>query len=77
MRSSREKPDMTQSEAYVAGWRACMAGVDGRYSPEGVDRETGYAWTHGFLDANRREILAALDYIEAVMRLRGWTGETK
>jgi hypothetical protein len=24
---------------------------------------------------NRREVLAALDYIETVARLRGWTGE--
>lgn len=46
---------MTQSEAYMASWRACMAGVDGRYLPEGVDRETGYAWTHGWLDAMEAE----------------------
>lgn len=26
---------------------------------------------------NRREVLAALDYIEAVARLRGWTGEAR
>jgi hypothetical protein len=46
---------MTQAQAYIAGWNACMNGVDGRYCPEGLHQDTGYAWTHGFLNAMESE----------------------
>ena len=47
---------MTQAEAYIAGWRAVMAGADPRYErPIGMDEDTSYAWTHGALDAMESE----------------------
>jgi hypothetical protein len=46
---------MTKAEAYTAGWNACMAGCDGRYWPERLDTDTGYAWKHGWLDAMEAE----------------------
>jgi hypothetical protein len=56
--------------AYIAGWQACMAGEDGRFTnPYGAEwkmlRSIGapslakqackYAWDHGFLDAMEAE----------------------
>lgn len=42
---------MTTAEAYIAGWHACMAGLDGRYSNPHEDRDLNYAWNYGFLNA--------------------------
>ena len=46
---------MTEAQAYENGWKACMAGVDGRYVPlkeDGYKTEAmRYAWTAGWLDA--------------------------
>ncbi len=47
-------------EAYLAGWRACLDGVDGRYwfaRPEEVEREVGLrrAWQAGWQDAFDRD----------------------
>jgi hypothetical protein len=55
-----KEPDVSESKieaaAYVAGWNACMAGEDGRYTcPEPRGNETAYAWNHGFLDAMEAE----------------------
>lgn len=46
---------MTQAQAYVAGWEACMAGVDGRYHDPDASEEVNYAWYAGFLDAIETE----------------------
>ena len=46
---------MTEAEAYIAGWRACFAGVDGRYAPLELYGDTKYAWKHGWLDALEAE----------------------
>ncbi len=50
---------LTEARAYVNGWNACMAGVDGRYVLLVEDgyttEELRYAWTHGFLDAMEAE----------------------
>jgi hypothetical protein len=57
---------MTEAQAYIAGWRACMAGCDGRYpamiragqwqTPSDItDSEISSAWTHGWLDAFEAE----------------------
>ena len=50
---------MTEAQAYTNGWRACMAGIDGRYVPLAeygyTSEELRYAWTHGFLDAMEAE----------------------
>lgn len=46
----------TEAQSYVAGWQACMAGVDGRYASQaGRNEDERYAWTHGFLDAMEAE----------------------
>jgi isocitrate lyase len=46
----------TEAQAYVAGWQACMAGVDGRYASESSSKaENSYAWIHGWLDAMEAE----------------------
>lgn len=46
----------TQAQAYTAGWQACFAGEDGRFTnPEPRGSDTTYAWTHGFLDAMEAE----------------------
>ena len=43
---------MSEAQAYVTGWRACMAGEDGRYTnPYSDQHPNRYAWDHGFLDA--------------------------
>jgi hypothetical protein len=50
---------MTEAQAYIKGWNACMAGCDGRYSfdrpGDGNTDALKYAWTHGFLDAMEAE----------------------
>jgi hypothetical protein len=47
---------MSQADAYRAGWQACFAGEDGRFTnPEPRRSETAYAWDHGFLDAMEAE----------------------
>jgi hypothetical protein len=46
---------MTEAQAYVAGWRFCMAGGDGRYTDHGLTGEPAFAWNHGFLDAMEAE----------------------
>jgi hypothetical protein len=40
---------MTESEAYVAGWNACMNSVDARAVRAAIQRRN--AWLHGWLDA--------------------------
>jgi hypothetical protein len=43
---------MTEAQAYIAGWKACFNGEDGRFTnPFPRHSATEYAWTHGFLDA--------------------------
>lgn len=51
---------MTEAQAYVAGWKACTAGCDGRYwfdrpGDDGSNKEISVAWSHGFLDAMEAE----------------------
>ena len=41
---------MTEAQAYVEGWHACLAGVDGRYMAY-ENEDLRYAWHHGWLDA--------------------------
>ncbi len=51
---------MTEAQAYIDGWNACMSGCDGRYMPESSSygplapnhRE---AWIAGFNDAMEAE----------------------
>lgn len=49
---------ITEAQCYIAGWKACMNGVDGRYAstfgydePYRITDTHRYAWEHGFLDA--------------------------
>jgi hypothetical protein len=51
---------MTPYQAYLAGWNACLAGVDGRYwftRPEECEREPHLrrCWQRGWSDAFDRE----------------------
>lgn len=51
---------MTLYEAYLAGWRACLNGVDGRYwftRPDGVQAEPRLrrAWQMGWSDCFDRD----------------------
>jgi hypothetical protein len=51
---------MTLYDAYLAGWNACLAGVDGRYwftRPEEIEREASLrrAWCIGWEHAFDRE----------------------
>ena len=49
---------MTEAQAYVAGWEACFAGEDGRFTnpfKDGSEARNKYAWDHGFLDAMEAE----------------------
>lgn len=46
----------TQPQAYIDGWHACDAGLDGRFvNPHPRPSDISYAWTHGFLDAMEAE----------------------
>lgn len=45
------RQDQATKAAYCAGWRACMAGADGRYLAETIPVGERYEWEHGFLDA--------------------------
>lgn len=45
-----------EAQAYIDGWRACMAGQDGRFTnPHERHTDVAYAWNHGFLDAMEAE----------------------
>ena len=46
----------TEPQAYIAGWSACMAGEDGRFTnPFPRTSANAYAWNAGFLDAMEAE----------------------
>jgi hypothetical protein len=55
---ARGDEPMTEAQAYVCGWRHCMAGFDGRYLPDRDDFkqvQLAYAYHHGWLDAMEAE----------------------
>lgn len=48
-------PATTEADAYVLGWKACMAGEDGRYTNPQRDPMTDGAWRCGWQDAMEAE----------------------
>lgn len=51
---------MTEAQAYITGWNACMSGCDGRYMPESspngpLSQRHRDAWIAGFYDAMEAE----------------------
>lgn len=47
---------MTEAQAYIDGWNACMSGEDGRFTnPHPSRTDAAYAWNHGFLTAMEAE----------------------